>query len=421
MEDLPAKTVRATDVTVTAGVPLNPSEESLTARTTSATLVDPLSPAGALRPKTPPPAPERTQGQAPQTESFRMPESAAPLCPQAARRSLSSASMPSGLSTPPQERATNAMGHSFQRTESGHSRLLCAEERAKALRIVPNADHLRNHFVYVDLSAAHEHPAWSSEAFAESKLAKAADYFDAIRPARQHSPINQIVLLANEPSFDYLCMMWEDELSGPLNVIRGCGLFLSDLRKCNLGEAAGAVVFSAGERCDNHGDSITILVSKSIRELAREGKDATVADIPITVELDHTRYVPLVGSGTRVDCGNEAGDWVMDPSFLSGSVVCRHILDTLPQETYFIPEVRQVLEQLLFGRGDALSVTSLAVQSTWTTYSHIITYCVERRLLPLAIHRLHEDPANSFRFIITNPPGPFPVVSTDILYCLKIK
>lgn len=295
------------------------------------------------------------------------------------------------------------------------------------LQVRHDVRHLHQHYVFIDLSSAHERTNWSREAAVESRTAKAADYFDAMRPVRQHNPDSSIVLLADEPNYDYLSSLWEDEHAGSLILVKGCALFLSDLRRCNVAEAAAVVIFSAGDRCDEHGDSLSLLASQLVRQLVSEERGTQFADIPIVVEVDHPELVSLFSPApfTALSSSTQMSDadYVAEPSFASGCVVCRHMLDTSLQEMYFIPEMQGVLEQLLTGRDNALSIAVLDTSEHWRVYGDVIEDGLSRRLLPMAIHRFHEiitdNGAIPFRFIVTNPPLSFPMLSTDYVYCLK--
>ncbi|KAG5508700.1 hypothetical protein JIQ42_08489 [Leishmania sp. Namibia] len=294
-----------------------------------------------------------------------------------------------------------------------------------ALRVVPNVRHLASHYVFIDLSSALEGTNWSHEAAVESRTAKAADYYDVMRPVRQHDPHSDIVLLANDTNYDGLSNMWEEEdVTGSLVVVQGCGLFTSDLRHCNIAKAAAVVIFSAGDRCDDHGDSLSVLVMQLVRRLIAEDKQDGAADIPIVVEVDHAELVPLFAPAMTVGGDAKTADWVLEPSFMSGCVVCRHMLDTGLQEMYFTPELLNVLEQLLSSQSESLLVTVMAPDAAWTVYEDATSFGLDNRLLPLAIHRLHEmisdDNAFSFRYIITNPPPSFPLHPDDFIYCLKL-
>ncbi|KAG5512333.1 hypothetical protein JKF63_07858 [Porcisia hertigi] len=301
-----------------------------------------------------------------------------------------------------------------------------AAESHGVLRIEPSVHHLTNHYVFIDLSNAHERTNWSHEAAAESHNAKAADYYDVMRPVRQHDPNSDIVLLADDTNFDNLCNMWEEEdVTGSLVVVQGCGLFTSDLRRCNIAKAAAVVIFSAGDRCDEHGDSLSVLVVRLVRQLIGEDKHNEFPDIPIVVEVDHAELVPLFASPSMT-VGRDAkkSEWVLEPSFMSGCVVCRHMLDTGLQEMYFTPELLGVLELLLSSKSKSLLVTVIAPDAAWTIYEDATSFALHNDLLPLAIHRLHEmvsDNNNiSFRYIVTNPPPSFPLHIGDLIYCLKL-
>ncbi|CAM65235.1 potassium channel subunit-like protein [Leishmania infantum JPCM5] len=293
------------------------------------------------------------------------------------------------------------------------------------LRVEPDVRHLANHYVFIDLSSAHERTNWSREAAVESRTAKAADYYDIMRPVRQHDPDSNIVLLANDTNYDSLNNMWEEEdVTGSLIVVQGCGLFTSDLRRCNVAKAAAVVIFSAGDRCDEHGDSLSVLVMQLVRQLISEDKHGSAADIPIVVEVDHAELVPLFAPAMTVGKDVKTAEWVLEPSFMSGCVVCRHMLDTGLQEMYFTPELHDVLEQLLSSKSESLLVTVMAPDAAWTVYEDATSFGVDNGLLPLAIHRFHEmirdDTSVSFRYIITNPPPSFPLHPDDFIYCLKL-
>ncbi|KPI83425.1 hypothetical protein ABL78_7542 [Leptomonas seymouri] len=290
----------------------------------------------------------------------------------------------------------------------------------------PNVMHLRRHYVFIDLSSAHERANWSREAAAESHTAKAADYYDAMRPVRQHDPDSDVVLLSDDTNYDSLANMWEEEdVSGPLIIVQGCGLFTHDLRRCNVSEAAAVVIFSAGDRCDEHGDTLSVLVTHLVRQLISEEKSDGDADTPIVVEVDHAELVPLLPT-SHVVTGTQAqasSDWVLEPSFMSGCVVCRHMLDTGLPEMYFTPQLLEVLEQLLSSTSERLRVTVMAPDATWGAYADATAFGLENDLLPMAIHRLHEihdGGGVSFRYIITNPPPAFPLRRDDFLYCLRL-
>ncbi|CBZ23065.1 uncharacterized protein [Leishmania mexicana MHOM/GT/2001/U1103] len=293
------------------------------------------------------------------------------------------------------------------------------------LRVEPDVHHLANHYVFIDLSSAHERTNWSREAAVESRTAKAADYYDIMRPVRQHDPDSNIVLLANDTNYDSLINMWDEEdVTGSLIVVQGCGLFTSDLRRCNVAKAAAVVIFCAGDRCDDHGDSLSVLVMQLVRELIDEDTPGSAADIPIVVEVDHAELVPLLAPAMTVAKDAKTAEWVLEPSFMSGCVVCRHMLDTGLQEMYFTPELHDVLEQLLSSKSESLLVTVMAPDAAWTVYEDATSFALDNALLPLAIHRFHEmiggATSISFRYIITNPPPFFPLHPDDFIYCLKL-
>ncbi|CBZ14409.1 potassium channel subunit-like protein [Leishmania braziliensis MHOM/BR/75/M2904] len=293
------------------------------------------------------------------------------------------------------------------------------------LRVESDVRHLANHYVFIDLSSAHERTNWSPEAAVESRTAKAADYYDTMRPVRQHNPDSDIVLLASDTNYDSLNNMWEEEdVTGSLIVVQGCGLFTSDLRRCNVAKAAAIVIFSAGDRCDDHGDSLSVLVMQLVRQLIDEDKHNGAADIPIVVEVDHAELVPLFGPATTVGKDAKTSEWVLEPSFMSGCVVCRHMLDTGLQEMHFTPELLHVLEQLLSSKSESLLVTVMAPDAAWVVYEDATSFGLDNALLPLAIHRFHEilrdNNSIPFRYIITNPPPSFPLHSDDFIYCLKL-
>jgi hypothetical protein len=289
-----------------------------------------------------------------------------------------------------------------------------------------NVMHLSRHYVFIDLSSAHERTNWSREAAVESRTAKAADYYDAMRPVRQHDPESNIVLLSNDTNYDNLNNLWEDEdVTGSLIVVQGCGLFTSDLRRCNVAQAAAVVIFSAGDRCDEHGDSLSVLVVHLVRQLIDEEKSNGSADVPIVVEVDHAELVPFFSTSYMTTGKNAqtSSEWVSEPSFMSGCVVCRHMLDTGLQEMYFTPLLHEVLEQILSSKSESLLVTVMAPDEAWRTYEDATNFGLENDLLPMAIHRFHEmigENTVSFRYIITNPPPTFPLHQDDFIYCLKL-
>ncbi|KPA73792.1 potassium channel subunit-like protein [Leptomonas pyrrhocoris] len=295
------------------------------------------------------------------------------------------------------------------------------------LRFEPNVLHLRHHYVFIDLSAAHERTNWSREAAVESRTAKAADLYDAMRPVRQHDPESDIVLLSNDTNYDSLNNLWEEEdVTGSLVVVQGCGLFTSDLRRCNVSQAAAVVIFSAGDRCDEHGDSLSVLVMHLVRHVMDEEKSGGGADIPVVVEVDHAELVPFITTSymTTGAHAQTSSDWVSEPSFMSGCVVCRHMLDTGLQEMYFTPLLHEVLEQILSSKSESLLVTVMAPDEAWEAYEDATNFGLANDLLPMAIHRLHEmlgeESSVSFRYIITNPPPTFPLRRDDFIYCLKL-
>ena len=295
------------------------------------------------------------------------------------------------------------------------------------LRFESNVMHLQHHYVFIDLSSAHERTNWSREAAVESRTAKAADYYDAMRPVRQHDPESDIVLLSSETNYDNLNNMWEEEdVTGSLIVVQGCGLFTSDLRRCNVSQAAAVVIFAAGDRCDEHGDSLSVLVMHLVRQLINEEKSDGSADVPIVVEVDHAELVPFFATSYMTTGKNAqtSSEWVSEPSFMSGCVVCRHMLDTGLQEMYFTPLLHEVLEQILSSKSESLLVTVMAPDEAWHTYEDATNFGLENDLLPMAIHRFHEiiseENSVSFRYIITNPPPTFPLHHDDFIYCLKL-
>ncbi|GET85436.1 potassium channel subunit-like protein [Leishmania tarentolae] len=293
------------------------------------------------------------------------------------------------------------------------------------LLVEPDVYHLSSHYIFIDLSSAHERTNWSREAAVESRTAKAADYYDIMRPVRQHDPDSYIVLLANDTNYDSLNSMWEEEdVTGSLIVVQGCGLFTSDLRRCNVARAAAVVIFSAGDRCDEHGDSLSVLVMQLVRQLIDEDQHNSAADIPIVVEVDHADLVPLFAPSMTVGKDSETAEWVLEPSFMSGCIVYRHMLDTGLQEMYFTPELHDVLEQLLSSKSESLLVTVMAVEAAWAVYEYATSFGLDNGLLPLAIYRFHEvsrvETSVSFRYIITNPPPSFPLHPDDLIYCLKL-
>ncbi|CAD2221242.1 potassium channel subunit-like protein [Angomonas deanei] len=270
---------------------------------------------------------------------------------------------------------------SLRNVTSPHPSHLTPEIAPAAIVFAENASHLTNHIVFVELSSGLEVTSWSSEARVESFTTKVTDMFDALHPVRQHSPLVNIVLLANEDDYTFLQTMWEQESHGILTIVQGCGLVYEDLRKCNFQEAASVVVFCAGERNDPQGDIMSVLTAKSIRELCQ-------SEIPIVVELDETWHTHLL---SRNSFPGSSLNYTTEPSFMSGTVVCRHMLDTCLQESFFTPELMGVLEQILAGRQDALMVTSLQCKAGWATYMDVVDYCLDRRLLPLGIHRRHTE------------------------------
>lgn len=298
---------------------------------------------------------------------------------------------------------------------------------------VQDAMNFENHVVIVDLSAA-KSPAEESQFASESMVSGAAhDILLLLAPVQKICPHHDIVVLSCDAAqFPYLeAGLYERRrnLKKPVHYIYGCGLNISDLRRCNFEKCAGCCIFFSGDISrEGSTSAMSLMVLLSIKDILNIG-EGFGTPFPVMIELEGfanlSYFPPLVSDARLLQKSNR--DYVFEPSYFVGNTLSRHMLFPILLRTYFVDEFLDVMKVMINGYSDQVPALGKALLSEFDAeliiYKDVSDYCLSVGYLPLGLHRLIEDPHNpslsGFRFVLTNPPPALSVVQeTDAIFFL---
>ncbi|KEG14532.1 putative calcium/potassium channel (CAKC) [Trypanosoma grayi] len=286
----------------------------------------------------------------------------------------------------------------------------------EALQKVDDAYDLENHFVIIDLAIAKARAPETEGAQVGSLTSAAADVFHVLRSIRQTYSQNDIVLLTQDTSFSAYFERYWNSLRGaiPVRHVEGCGLNENDLRRCNVKNSAGILIFISGDISGASTSGLSMLVDLSLAAIL-----PSFHNIPVVVELDSLQHLSLFPPYAEDDLLHQKAevDFVFEPNYIIGNALSRHMLFPLVHRTYFMEEFIDIIDMLVSGMDDdtpslgrlPLALTPEALE----TYEDVANYCLSLCYLPIGLHRRITDPRNlslsGQRFVLTNPPRNLPV------------
>ncbi|KAH9577797.1 Potassium channel domain [Trypanosoma melophagium] len=281
---------------------------------------------------------------------------------------------------------------------------------------VDDAYDFENHFVIIDLSMAKARIPETEGSQEGSLFSAAADVYHVMRSIRQSYPQNDIVLLTKDTSFSvYLDRYW-NTVKGtiPVKHVEGFGLNINDLRRCNLKQSAGIIIFISGDVSGPSTSGLSMLVDLSISSILPSSHN-----IPIVVEMDSLHYISFFPPYAEDNILSQKAteDFVFEPNYIIGNALSRHMLYPLVHRAYFSEEFIDIIELLVCGVDEetpSLGRLSLLLSpEDLHTYEDVVNYCLNLRYLPIALHRCISDskniPLSGQRFVLSNPPRDLPV------------
>nr|CCD17271.1 unnamed protein product [Trypanosoma congolense IL3000] len=281
----------------------------------------------------------------------------------------------------------------------------------EALQRVDNAYDFENHFVVIDLSMAKAKAPETVGAREGSLSSAAMDVFHVMRSIRQSYPQNDIVLLTKDISFSAYFERYWNSVPGaiPVKYVDGCGLNTNDLRRCNLKDCAGIIIFFSGDIGGASTGGLSMLVSLSVASILPSSHN-----IPVVVELDSTQYLSLFPPYAEDPslCHKAESDFVFEPNYIIGNALSRHMFFPSVHRTYFMEEFVDIIDMMVSGVDEETPslgrLPLLLTAETLNTYQDVIDYCLRLRYAPIGLHRCICDLRNPFingqRFVLTNPP-----------------
>ncbi|EAN98275.1 calcium/potassium channel (CAKC), putative [Trypanosoma cruzi] len=285
-----------------------------------------------------------------------------------------------------------------------------------SIQQINDAYDFENHFVVIDLSIANDRAAETEGAHEGTLTSAAVNIFHIMQSIRQSYPQNDIVLLTKDTSFSvYFDRYWHGVKGAiPIKYVDGCGLNTNDLRRCNLKQSAGIVIFVFGDTSGKSTSGVSMLVNLSIASILPSSHN-----IPVVVELDslqHLSLFPPYAEHSRLRQKAEV-DFVFEPNYIIGNAISRHMLFPLVHATYFMPEFIDIIDMIVSGVDEetpSLGRLSLSLShEVIETYKDVVDYCLSLRYLPIGLHICISDTRNlslnGKRFVMTNPPKDLPV------------
>lgn len=306
-------------------------------------------------------------------------------------------------------------------------------EKEKLLVQIPDAMHLSNHVVIVDLAVAKSSARESRQAEEVTVSEAAQDLLMLLDPIQKICPQNEIVILSCDlAQFSYIeggLYKKRKFMQKPIRYIFGCGLNTRDLRRCNFNQCAGCCVFFSGDISrDGSTSAMSLMTVLSILETVNVAEGHS-APFPLMVELEgliNLQYFPPAITDSRLAV-QSAKDYVFQPSYLVGNTVSRQMLSPILLRTYFVDEFLDVMNIMINGHDENRPSLGKVLLSEFETemvcYRDVTEHCLQLGYLPLALHRCIHDPRNpaltGHRFVLTNPPPALPVhQETDAIFFL---